>query len=213
MTSVKYRSLFLLNKAKVNPKLHDIPALKASLRRWGFVLPLVEDEATETLVAGHGRLQALLEMREDGEDAPRRVKVVGDEWFVPVLSGVAFRTAEEAEAYLLADNRLVELGGWKTDELVEMVKDLQDRGVPTLGWAPDDMQKLLADASSPEAVSDTIDEMTIKQLVLFYPTEQFVDVVAKMQRVMETTGLDNHTAVFLHLLAKHEENRREPDAN
>lgn len=213
MTSVKYKAVSRLKKASNNPKLHDLEAIKMSLRRWGFVLPLVEDEATGTLVAGHGRLEAIQQMYEAGEDAPKRVREQGAEWFVPVLSGVAFRTAEEAEAYLLADNRLVELGGWKTEELVEMVRDLQDRGVPTIGWAPDDMQKLLVDASSPEGVTDAVDEMTIKQLMLFFSAEQFEDVVAKMQRVMDSTGLDSHTAVFLHLLAKHEANRSEPPAN
>ena len=33
-------------------------------------------------------------------------------WMVPVLSGVKFSTEEEALAYLLADNKLTEIGGW-----------------------------------------------------------------------------------------------------
>lgn len=133
-----------------NPKEHDIPELQGSLRRFGFVEPIVEDAKTGRLVAGHGRLEALQAMRGDGEDPPRRVRVdANGEWLIPVLRGVAFDTEEEAEAYLIASNRLVEIGGWDDRGLLEMLND--QRNTAGIGWSDAEIQALdksLADASA-----------------------------------------------------------------
>ena len=47
-------------------------------------------------------------------------------WLVPVIRGVSFKSEEEAQAYLLADNRLVELGGWNTSALIEELEKLAE---------------------------------------------------------------------------------------
>ena len=105
-----------------NPKLHDHDALGASVDRFGFVQPLLVDERTGQLVAGHGRLETLQKRKAEGKPPPGRVTVGADgEWMVPVIRGVAFGSEAEAEAYLLADNRLVEIGGWNNDVLIAML--------------------------------------------------------------------------------------------
>ena len=45
-----------------NPKGHDTAELEESFKRFGFVTPLILDEGTGQLVAGHGRLEALVEI-------------------------------------------------------------------------------------------------------------------------------------------------------
>lgn len=215
MTAVTYKPLSQLVRWDTNPKLHDLIAIKASLRRWGFVLPLVEDSVSGKLVAGHGRLQALEEMRQAGEDAPARVRVEGAEWLVPVLSGVGFSSEQEAEAYLVADNRLVELGGWETKQLTEMLRDLQSQQVAVIGWGKVDMDAMLASTNAPAprvelSEAPEVDAgIGIKQVVLYFNSEQFEQVIGDLAKVMEQAGVDNHTAAVLHLLEKHEANRRD----
>lgn len=143
---VEYKRLADLARWPRNPKEHDIPQLKASLKRWGFVLPLVEDETSGQLVAGHGRLQALLELQKEGESAPARVKVAADgSWSVPVVSGVAFADEREAEGYLLADNRLVEIGGWDYESLEAVLRDVAatEQGIAGTGYTQPDLNDLL----------------------------------------------------------------------
>ena len=109
-----------------NPKDHDIHELRKSFNRFGFVAPVLFDETTCKLVAGHGRLDTLAFIKRKGEEPPRGVKVEGSNWLVPVLRGVAFKDPSEAEAYLLADNRLSEIGGWKRDILDSMLQEMVD---------------------------------------------------------------------------------------
>lgn len=107
-----------------NPKDHDLPAIQKSFARFGFIKPVLVDEGTRQLVAGHGRLDTLRTMRKNGDAPPRGIKIVGDEWQLPVLRGVEFSDPTEAEAFLLADNRLSEIGGWNNDLLDEMLGEL-----------------------------------------------------------------------------------------
>ena len=112
-----------------NPKDHDIGELDGSMKRWGYTAPVTMDEKTEKLVAGHGRLETLEGRRERGEDAPARIDVREDDWYVPVIRGLDFDNAAEARAYLVADNRLVELGGWDDPLLVSALKStLEETG-------------------------------------------------------------------------------------
>lgn len=218
---VEYKRLADLARWPRNPKAHDIPQLKSSLRRFGFVLPLVEDAKSEQLVAGHGRLEALLEMQADEEPPPARVKVGEDGgWLVPVVAGVSFASEREAEAYLLADNRLVEVGGWDAEKLTEILKDFQLQGdVEGIGWSMEDLDKLMATAQQEELRGPTPDERAvafeagvIKQIVLYFRSAEFDKVVERLQKVMDEFGVDNHTDALLKLLEEHEASRRDPDA-
>jgi len=120
---IVYMPITELKGWKRNPKLHDLPNIRASLVRFGFVQPIALDETTHRIVAGHGRLEAVFGMFRAGEPPPRRVKVKKGTWHVPVLRGATFQDEEEAEAYLLADNFLTEFGGWDKEELAEMLRD------------------------------------------------------------------------------------------
>jgi DNA modification methylase len=111
-----------------NPKDHDLPALRASLSRFGFVAPILVDEGTKRIVAGHGRLDALLEDQAAGAPPPARIEVRDGRWFVPVVRGLRFRDPREAEAYLIADNQTVILGGFDEARLAEALKDLGSFG-------------------------------------------------------------------------------------
>ncbi len=119
---VEYTALSDLRRWDRNPKLHDLAAIAASIRRHGFVECIVVDERTGKMVAGHGRDETLEMMKRAGEPAPKRIKVREDgEWLVPVLTGIAFEDESTAEAYIIGSNRLVELGGWDEEALQAII--------------------------------------------------------------------------------------------
>lgn len=127
---IEYVSLEQVKRWPRNPKNHDLDALEKSIDRFGFVQPIVIDGESNRLVAGHGRLEALLRLKERGESLPGRIKIdkKSGEWMVPVLSGIHFKSEAEAEAYLIADNRIVELGGWDVKILTEMLHEMSADG-------------------------------------------------------------------------------------
>lgn len=141
-----------IRAANKNPKTHAIDRLRLSIRRFGFVAPLVLDESTGRLVAGHGRAEALRAMRAAAEEPPERVQATDDDWLVPVLRGVSFATERDAEAYLLADNRIQELGGWDTVSLLEMIRASQDDPslVAAAGWNEREVKALLVLNGAPD---------------------------------------------------------------
>jgi DNA modification methylase len=125
---VEYLPLSSLKPAKRNPKRHQIDTVLTSMGRFGYVAPMILDERTGRLVAGHGRLDSLKKAKEEGKKPPNRIGKVNGDWLVPVVRGVAFADDSEAEAYLLADNQTIILGGWDDDELKEIITRLGEEG-------------------------------------------------------------------------------------
>lgn len=145
---IKHEILNEVLPASLNPKDHDIGALIESIRTFGFMAPLLVNEHTGRLLAGHGRAEALLQMWSEGEDPPDNVTVDSKtgQWIVPVIRGVSIEDEKMAEAYLIADNRLTELGGWDKADLASMLRELQSAGVmDATGFDGDDLDELLAD--------------------------------------------------------------------
>lgn len=102
-----------------NPKEHKLDELIESFVRFGFIACPTVDESTKTMVAGHGRCLALKKMRDDGFAAPNGVRVIGDDWRIPLLRGIYFESEKERDAYVLADNQHTIASGWDLDKLVE----------------------------------------------------------------------------------------------
>lgn len=130
-----------------NPKDHDLGLLYESFSRFGFVKPLLVDETTGKLIAGHGRLDALgMQFRSSPKSPPAGIKIAPNtiSWLIPVIRGIAFKNETEAEAYLIADNRTSEQGGWLEDRLYVVLTDHADnlRGI---GYDGDDLDKLAQD--------------------------------------------------------------------
>lgn len=133
---VEFTPLATIEAAVRNPKRHASDAIKRSIDRFGFAeLPLI-DERTGRLVAGHGRLDQLYAMRKAGQEPPDGVQVdASGEWLVPVVRGWASRSDADAEAYVVASNRLTTLGGWDDEQLGELLSDLQEVDPELLGIA------------------------------------------------------------------------------
>lgn len=95
-----------------NAKLHgedQVEKLKASILEFGFLTPCLIDKK-KNIIAGHGRVMA--------------AKALGMET-VPCVF-IEGLTEAQRKAYILADNRLGELGEWDMDLVISELEDLKD---------------------------------------------------------------------------------------
>lgn len=130
-----------------NPKAHADEAIDSSVSRFGYVDAMILDERTGRLVAGHGRRDSLRRAHARGDTPPDGIRLLPDgRWAAPVQRGWASRSDQEADAFVIASNRLVEAGGWNENLLVEMLTELRDvpEGLDGIGYTPTDIDDLLA---------------------------------------------------------------------
>ena len=131
-------SLDKLRPYENNARTHSpeqVDTLRASLREFGFVNPILID-LEYGIIAGHGRLMAA---QAEGMTA------------VPCVF-VEHLTPEQKRAYILADNKLAELAGWDMEMLkVELgaLNDL-DFDLGAIGFADFDFK-----TDDPKPVDDT----------------------------------------------------------
>ncbi len=145
---IEYMALDEIIKWPRNPKKHKVHKIKASMSDFGYVAPIVIDEGTKRLVAGHGRLDALFILKGTGSEAPPRVRNDGGTWYVPVVRGVSFKSESDAERYLLTDNRITELGGWDNEILTDILSGLVEEEEELLnvtGFTVADYDRLIKD--------------------------------------------------------------------
>jgi hypothetical protein len=138
-----------------NVKSHADADITASITRFGYAEPVLLDERTGRLIAGHGRIERLRDWYENGAAAYPPEGIVMDPdgvWTVPVIRGWSSQDDDEARAFMVTTNRLTELGGW-TDALGPLLADLQPTagGLPP-GFTPADVDALLADLNPPAPV-------------------------------------------------------------
>lgn len=145
---IEYLPLEQLQPATRNPKRHAEPELDASLDRFGYAEPMMLDERTGRLVAGHGRLESLRRLREKGGEPPEGVRVEAGKWVVPVVRGWGSFDDKEAEAYLVASNQLTIAGGWDHGELAQLLRSL-DGAAEGVGFSSEELSRLLDSVTQP----------------------------------------------------------------
>jgi hypothetical protein len=129
-----------------NPRLHgegQIDQLVASIKRWGFTIPLLADEAGQ-LIAGHARLEAAkrLELKR-----------------VPVMTARGWTDAQK-RAYVIADNRLAQNSSWDDALLIDELSGLKisDFDLAALGFTDAELADMIgapdAEAFGPASVDD-----------------------------------------------------------
>lgn len=146
---IVYVRLSDLVPAVRNPKTHDLPAICASITTHGFTNPVLRCDRTGRMAAGHGRVAALHHLRTTGYAGTPDGIVLDDdgEWCVPVERGWASRDDAHLDAYVIADNRLTEAGGWDKPLLAEMLHSLATGAdmdlFEGLGYTADEMDDLM----------------------------------------------------------------------
>lgn len=106
-----------------NPKRHDIKEISNSMSDFGYVSPVIIDETTSKIAAGHGRIDSLKVLRGQGKEPPERIQVIDGQWHVPVVRGIHFKSEQDVERFLIADNYLTEKGGWDSKALAELLSE------------------------------------------------------------------------------------------
>ena len=114
-----------------NARTHSkqqIAELRASLREFGFVTPVLVDE-NYTIMAGHGRIAAA---KEEGFTE------------VPCVFSNQLTEAQK-RAFIIADNRLALNAGWDDELLAVELSDLQDNDfdIGLLGFDDKELEKLM----------------------------------------------------------------------
>jgi DNA modification methylase len=128
-----------LKPFKQNAKEHpesQVVLLVASIEEFGFVIPILVDESGMVL-AGHCRLLA----------AKKRGMT-----HVPVIVARNWSVAKK-RAFIIADNRLAELGTWNRQVLGTELGNLQLMGMDlgVIGFSPAEITALIAQAVKPSA--------------------------------------------------------------
>ena len=108
--TVEQRPIETLKPYRRNARVHSqkqIAQIAASIRRFGFVVPIMLGDG-DTVLAGHGRLAAAKSL---GMTA------------VPTIR-LDHLSEAERRAYVIADNRLAELAGWDDEILAIELQEL-----------------------------------------------------------------------------------------
>jgi hypothetical protein len=121
----EYMQMDAIKKFANNPKSHDLSGISDSIGLYGYLQPMLIDERTETLVAGHGRLESLMRLRAASAPPPKYIVVDNDgNWLVPVTRGAEFKNEEQIRDFLLTDNQLTISGGWDEEALDEILSSM-----------------------------------------------------------------------------------------
>lgn len=113
-TGMRYEKAYPIANLKPfpgNPRIHpdsEIQMLIKNIRHFGWTNPVLVQEGTNNVIAGHGRIQAAKKMKR--KTVPVLVWKVND---------------QDALAHMVADNRLGALSGWDIPKLKDILGDLE----------------------------------------------------------------------------------------
>jgi DNA modification methylase len=129
-----------------NARTHSaaqVAQLAASIREWGWTMPILVDEAGG-IIAGHGRVLA--------------ARLLGIE-DVPVMIATGWSEAKR-RAYVIADNKLALNAGWDEAMLAGELSDLEAEtfDMSLIGFSVDEMVELTTDKTAGLTDPDEVPE-------------------------------------------------------
>ena len=186
-----------LKEYEKNSRTHSddqVAKIAASVEEFGFTNPILIDESNGG-IAGHGRLQAA-----------KRINM-GE---VPCIR-LAHLSESQKRAYVIADNKIAESGGWDDEmlkmEIMELAQD--DYDLKLTGFDEAGLDSILAISEEVmEAVQKKRDHRetghsqqdTVRQVILIYTSDEYPRVMEAMREYAEEHGLSSNTEVVNHLL-------------
>ena len=186
-----------LKEYEKNSRTHSddqVAKIAASVEEFGFTNPILIDESNG-VIAGHGRLQAA-----------KRINM-GE---VPCIR-LAHLSESQKRAYVIADNKIAEIGGWDDEmlkmEIMELAQD--DYDLKLTGFDEAGLDSILAISEEVmEAVQKKRDHKetghsqqdTVRQVILIYTSDEYPRVMEAMREYAEEHGLSSNTEVVNHLL-------------
>jgi site-specific DNA-methyltransferase (adenine-specific) len=148
--------LSMLRKWAKNPRKNNeaVPCVARSIRKYGFVAPVVVWQSRNRLVAGHTRIIALESiLQREPAFVPRDAPGPG---LVPVRFH-EFTDEAEANAYAIADNKLAEAANWDEQLLgtvLEEIRTFDQRLLADTGFVEDEIERLIREAQHAPADGD-----------------------------------------------------------
>ena len=135
-------NLSRINEFQENPKKHQLDMIVKSIVEFGFTVPVLVNSENDTLLAGHGRIEALRQMLASGGEIPKGVEAIAGDWVIPVVEVAV--PVELHEAYVVMDNRATEVGGWDGKKLISILERQAKLGLlETAGYDDSEFRKLL----------------------------------------------------------------------
>lgn len=135
-----------LNPYENNPRINKraIPYVKRSIKRFGFIVPIVIDSQTSRVIAaGHTRLAAALQLCEEEGKDPAKVKVL--------CLSAEHLTPSQVRQFRLADNRVASFSEDDAEKLKRELEDLMDDwDAGEFGFDDDDWGKVGDDGEDEE---------------------------------------------------------------
>jgi len=174
--SVRMRLVAELTPSVANPRLHSpehVRQIAASIREFGFTIPVLLDERDE-IIAGHGRLLAAQEL------------ALAE---VPTLTATGWSEAQK-RAYRIADNKLTESGQWDDHLLREQLEELAGEfPLEALGFAQSELDALLSGGSPLEVEEIETGEVADRfWIVVKGPLDQQAEALNRLKDAMEDLG-------------------------
>jgi len=133
---VERRAVAALIPYARNARTHSpeqVDQIAASIREWGWTVPVLVDEA-DGIIAGHGRVLAAHKLG------------IAE---IPVMVAAGWTAAQKC-AYVLADNKLALNAGWDDAMLRVEIDDLQGTGfdLGLIGFSADEIAALTFDKNA-----------------------------------------------------------------
>jgi ParB-like chromosome segregation protein Spo0J len=155
-----------------NAKLHSekqIAAIAGSIKEFGFCNPVLID-AGNGIIAGHGRVQAAQVLKLET---------------VPCIR-LAHLSDTQRRAYILADNKLAEIGGgWDSELLALEIRDLADGIDLTLaGFEDVDIGAFDVEEAAPPELKDG-DRAPFRQATFTIHDEQWEEIEAAIAKAKQ----------------------------
>jgi hypothetical protein len=158
--SIVYAPIGSLRPYARNARTHttrQIKLIAESIKAFGFTNPILTDQ-NNTIVAGHGRLEA--------------ARLIGMAK-VPTVR-LENLTEDQIRAYVIADNRLAEKAGWDKSILaIElqhlMTLDCADFDVTITGFEVPEIDMIIEEAKESSAAEDVVPEPNLDQPAVTEP--------------------------------------------
>ena len=195
-----------------NARRHRPKDLEASYARFGYSAPILVDERTGYIAAGHGRHALLAKMKADGKPAPPGIETDDEgEWYVPTIRGWWSKDDDELRAYLVADNRQTELGGWELPELAEMLAGTKasPMALSGTGYTPRDLEKMIAPApdATPVAIENSYDQRAdnyrnkqVRSIIFDYPIADYEFVTTTAREACPAFNVETYAELLVAFL-------------
>ena len=184
-----------------NPRLNDsaVKKVASSMKRFGFVSPIVARKSNREIIVGHTRLKA--------------AKLLG-------LKTVPVRfldiDAEEAHILALADNRIGEEASWDVDALKKLLAGIHADDLTLTGFDDVELERYLSgvvqEVTPAEMEKDQRGEWedkggsnsAVKPLTIFFARDDFDDVVEVFCGILDKQGIPSNSKALLWLLSTYE---------